>query len=92
MSTDRRDMARCPGCRDLGDAAHIAACMSLARARSFGDGALWAILLVEKQIARRGRVDWDRLLRAISYQDSRARERGHRLQLTEHDGRIVLIR
>lgn len=82
---------RCPGCGDRGDASHIAACMTLARARSFGDGALWAILLVEKQLARRGRVDWSRLLQAISYQDSRARERGHRLQLVERDGRLQLV-
>lgn len=64
--------ARCPGCQDLGDAEHVAACAGSKIRRAFGEGALWLMLVVEKQIHRRGVIDWSRLLAAAEYADRQA--------------------
>lgn len=65
--------ARCPGCGDWGDAEHIAACAETKIRAAFGDGAMWCLLIVEKQVARRGEIDWSRLLGAIEYADRQAK-------------------
>lgn len=59
--------AHCPGCGDRGDAAHIAACAYARMLRPFTDGALWLLLVVEKQLHRRGVVDWGRLMSAVAH-------------------------
>lgn len=65
--------ARCPGCQDLGDAEHIAACAGSKILGAFGDGSLWIMLVVEKQLHRRGVVDWSRLLAAVEYADRQSK-------------------
>jgi hypothetical protein len=64
--------ARCPGCGDKGDAEHIAACAEQKIRATFFDGAMWCLLIVEKQVKRRGEIDWSRLMSAIDYADRKA--------------------
>lgn len=63
----RRNYARCPGCQDLGDAEHIAACVSSRLAAAHWDGALAMLLIIEKQLHRRRGVDFGRLVRAAEF-------------------------
>lgn len=59
--------ATCPGCGDRGDAAHIAACSSIRLRQIFADGATWLLLVLDLQLQRRGRPDFDRMREAIDY-------------------------
>jgi len=59
-------MARCTGCGDLGDAAHIAACASARISRAMRDGAELVLRMAETQLRRRGSTDIAALRTAIS--------------------------
>lgn len=66
---DRPSHVKCPGCGDGGDAAHIAACVHLAKDQLAGDGwergARYVVGLVKTQVGRRGEVDFIALDEAI---------------------------
>jgi hypothetical protein len=64
---------RCPGCGDNGDASHVAACVGNSLTRKlereariaregWQAGALAMMFAVEKQMMRRGQVDWTALV------------------------------
>jgi hypothetical protein len=65
--------ARCPGCGDNGDVQHIAACVGSSLTRrlerdariareGWKSGALAMMFAVEKQMMRRGQIDWTKLV------------------------------
>lgn len=67
--------ARCPGCGDMGDVSHVVACVGLSMSRratwdatvyrsGVESGAIGLLFIVEKQMNRRGRIDWDTLTKA----------------------------
>lgn len=63
------EYAKCPGCGDRGDLAHIVACVRLKEdeiiARGWRAGAEFVLEMVKTQIGRRGAVDVATLADAI---------------------------
>lgn len=57
----RSECVRCPSCGDRGDAKHIAACCAITIDKSMSAGASHLLVVVRKQINRRGGVDVRRL-------------------------------
>lgn len=75
---------RCPGCGDHGDAAHIAACTAAKLESIYQDGAIAALLIAEKQLHRRGSIDFMRLVDAVMNGLQPRHERAQRRALRVH--------